>query len=61
MPSDCQCSACACKTKIIKEHIGDKKALSIIKKLEKEVEELKAENKELRAILPKLAKIVKRN
>lgn len=61
MPSDCQCSACACETRIVKECIGSKKAMAMIEKLEKEVEKLKAENDELRAILPRLARIVKKN
>jgi len=48
MPSDCQCSACNCTTKIVRERIGDKEAIAMIKKLEKEVEELRRENEGLR-------------
>jgi hypothetical protein len=51
MPSDCQCSACgACdcqSTKIVEKRIGNKEAIETIEKLEKELEILKKENKEL--------------
>ncbi len=37
MSSDCQCSACDCTTKIVRERIGDKEAIAMIKNWKKKL------------------------
>jgi hypothetical protein len=60
MPSDCQCSN-ACQTEYIERKVvlGNKEATRKLRKLEREVEELKAQNSLLRREL-KTAKISKK-
>ena len=53
MPSDCQCSACS--TKIVKEVLNNKDATKRLRRLEKEVEELREKNKQLERRLKKVS------
>ena len=54
MPSDCMCSsACACETRVVEKVIGSKEAGAKIRRLEKEVEELKRNNASLKRKLEK--------
>lgn len=52
MPSDCQCST-ACDTKVVKvkEVLNNKKATALLKKLEREVTDLKKKNSSLKTKL----------
>jgi len=52
MPSDCQC-ATACETKTVTKVLNNKQATARLRKLEREVKDLKKENSGLKARLTK--------